>query len=90
MDTSTNVTVRYSMGTSETVHYFNGTVKGTLLHCYLINFVVINKHIYQNSSTLSYYILDLGIGISTRYNITYLYQNGKSNEFRRLSIVSYW
>ena len=33
-------TVRYSIGTSETVQYFNGT----LLHYYLINFIE-NSHV---------------------------------------------
>ena len=35
-------TKRYGTGvdTNETVQYFNGTVNGSLLHYYLLNFVV--------------------------------------------------
>ena len=40
MDTSKNETVWHGIVTNEMVQYFKGTVKGTLLHCYLINFVV--------------------------------------------------
>ena len=41
MDTSENETARYGpYGIIETVQYFKGTVNGTSLHYYLINFLV--------------------------------------------------
>ena len=36
MDTFTIDTVRYGIGISEEVQYFNGTVNGTLLHYYFV------------------------------------------------------
>ena len=44
MDTSKNEMVRYAIATNETVWYFNGTVNSSLLHYYLIHFVM-NSHV---------------------------------------------
>ena len=46
MDSSKKETVQYGIGigTNETVQYINGTVNGTLLHYYHMNFVV-NSHV---------------------------------------------
>ena len=40
---SKNEMLWYSIGNNEKVQYFEGTVNGTLLHYYLINFVM-NSH----------------------------------------------
>ena len=43
--------VRYGFSINETVQYFNGTVIGTLLHFYLINFVVYS-HVQEGGRSL--------------------------------------
>ena len=37
---------KYGISTNEMVQIFHGTVDGTLLHCFLIDFVV-NSHIWD-------------------------------------------
>ena len=51
MDTYRNEMIRYSIGTNETVWYFNGTVNSTFLHYYLINFVL-KSHVKDLGQTL--------------------------------------